>query len=401
MSHFYIFVCLLGAIHAAFLSPDGTRLKPMVKEKTTTTQLHDHKRRSKVPTANGGILDIPVIMGSVSPSLMDRYDIWLLDQFGVLHDGTKPLEGSVDIVQELLNRKKKVIITSNTSQRAVAASRRFRELGFPEVHGFITSGEFCWHHLKRKYATKKAIIFSWKGEKLGASQYLDGTGVVMTDDVEEAEVLIFHGSETMGASNQIISLRDTGNVEPDVHAVLKRAAEKGLIAVCANQDKVALWADGQPHYMPGILEEAYREQYGGVTEFFGKPDLQFFNAALALAQHDGDSAGDYESFGDGLPCHVPETLRTRRAALARCSPVVRAVHVGDSLEHDVNGANNAGLDVLFVTKHGVHRHELHNAPEEEDGGADPARLLRAVCGLCDSQKVHRPSHVVESFRIGK
>ena len=224
------------------------------------------------------LLDLPILLKDIDKDFIDRYDVFLLDQFGVLHDGTNPLPGAIFIVEELMRRKKKVIITSNTSQRAAVGKQRFEGLGFPPVHDFITSGEFCWFHLKKNYRGKKAIIFSWSS-MIGGEEYLKGTDIEVTEDVEEADVLIFHGSETM--CSRKISLRETGRLEPEVVHVLKRASERGLTAVCANQDRKAMWTSGE-HWMPGRLEEIYRTQYGGCTEFFGKPDLEFFNAALGL-----------------------------------------------------------------------------------------------------------------------
>ena len=101
------------------------------------------------------LLDLPIPLKDIEPNFIDRYDIWLLDQFGVLHDGTSPLPGAISIVEELMRRKKKVIITSNTSQRAAVGRERFKNLGFPPVTDFVTSGEFCWFHLKNNYKGKR------------------------------------------------------------------------------------------------------------------------------------------------------------------------------------------------------------------------------------------------------
>ena len=77
---------------------------------------------------------------------------------------------------------------------------------------------------------------------------------------------------------------------------------------------------------------------------------------------------------------------------------VKAIHVGDSLEHDVHGASNAGLDVIFVTKHGVHKKDLHKE-EDADEIKRKIDLLNNVCELCKREKRHPPSHIVESFKL--
>lgn len=47
----------------------------------------------------------------------DDYDGFILDQYGVLHDGAKPLDGVVLAIAELLRRGKKLVILSNASRR--------------------------------------------------------------------------------------------------------------------------------------------------------------------------------------------------------------------------------------------------------------------------------------------
>ena len=104
-------------------------------------------------------------------------------------------------------------MTSNTSQRAKTAKTKWNKLGFPPVSDFITSGEFAYQYLKKKfYGGKKAIIFGWIGSQAGSEEYLSGTNneILPANNVADADVLIFQGSETMG--NRDISLRETGQV---------------------------------------------------------------------------------------------------------------------------------------------------------------------------------------------
>ena len=56
--------------------------------------------------------------------LADRYDAFLLDQFGVLHDGTNAIPGAVDCFAQLVAHNKKCVILSNTSRRGGATCSR-------------------------------------------------------------------------------------------------------------------------------------------------------------------------------------------------------------------------------------------------------------------------------------
>ena len=52
-----------------------------------------------------------------SPTLIDNYDTFLLDMWGVMHDGSAPYEGVLQTIRELKKAGKKLIILSNSSKR--------------------------------------------------------------------------------------------------------------------------------------------------------------------------------------------------------------------------------------------------------------------------------------------
>ena len=52
-----------------------------------------------------------------SQEILDQYDTFLLDMWGVMHNGSEPYEGVLEAVQELKRVGKKMIILSNSSKR--------------------------------------------------------------------------------------------------------------------------------------------------------------------------------------------------------------------------------------------------------------------------------------------
>jgi hypothetical protein len=80
--------------------------------------------------------------GSLGQGLM-KYDAFLLDQFGVLHDGQAPYPGALRLVQELYEAKKRLVILSNSSRRSDHTFDRLAKMGFdPDwFAGAITSGD--------------------------------------------------------------------------------------------------------------------------------------------------------------------------------------------------------------------------------------------------------------------
>ena len=49
--------------------------------------------------------------------VVDRYDTFLLDMWGVMHDGTTTYEGVLEVVSKLVAAGKEVKILSNSSKR--------------------------------------------------------------------------------------------------------------------------------------------------------------------------------------------------------------------------------------------------------------------------------------------
>ena len=52
-----------------------------------------------------------------SQEILDQYDTFLLDMWGVMHNGSEPYEGVLEAVKELKRAGKKMIILSNSSKR--------------------------------------------------------------------------------------------------------------------------------------------------------------------------------------------------------------------------------------------------------------------------------------------
>ena len=52
---------------------------------------------------------------------MDKYDFFILDQWGVMHDGHKGYKHAINAVNKLILEGKKLIIISNTSKRKISS----------------------------------------------------------------------------------------------------------------------------------------------------------------------------------------------------------------------------------------------------------------------------------------
>jgi len=301
--------------------------------------------------------------------IVDKYDGFILDQFGVLHNGSHGLEGAPECVKTLYEKGKKSIILSNSSSPSSATVAKLPKLGFDPSHfvGAVTSGQETTKYVAEKYPHKKAIYFTWD-TKTQTTQldFLKKCGdLQVTDNVEEADLFLLHGVQVMrGPSNSeggdvketsLGDFHETGDMESVIDPILKKCVERKLPMVCANPDFIMVRPDGTTAHMPGTIAQRY-EALGGSCTSFGKPHAPHFEACVR-------------------DINLPKD---------------KVVHVGDSLHHDIAGANAAGIASVFVAG-GVHRDELGS-----ELGAMPEK--EKLDELFAKHK-QTPTHVIPMFKM--
>ena len=84
--------------------------------------------------------------------LAPRYDGFILDLWGVVHDGVAPFPGVLDCMGRLIDAGKRIVLLSNAPRRADDVVRRIEKIGVPRrlYHGVMSSGEEAWQHLKHR-----------------------------------------------------------------------------------------------------------------------------------------------------------------------------------------------------------------------------------------------------------
>ncbi|KAK3204237.1 hypothetical protein Dsin_018283 [Dipteronia sinensis] len=247
---------------------------------------------------------------------------WLLDQFGVLHDGKQPYPGAISTLEKLATTGAKLVIISNSSRRASVTMEKIKSLGFdPSIFaGAITSGELTHQYLQRRddawFAAlgRSCIHMTWSDR--GAIS-LEGLGLQVVENVEEAEFILAHGTEALGLPTGAACPLDL----EDLEKILERCAAKKIPMVVANPDYVTVEARAL-RVMPGALASKY-EKLGGEVRWMGKPDKIIYKSAIDMVGVE--------------PCD--------------------SIAVGDSIHHDIKGANVAGIQSAFITG-GIHATEL-------------------------------------------
>lgn len=259
--------------------------------------------------------EAPLVAGLAA--LATRYDAFLLDQFGVLHDGTTVYPGVVACLEALQGAGKRVIVLSNSGTRREPNRERLARLGIPPAlyEDFVTSGEVARAYLEAapqelRPADSRGPLRCLPLGGPAERAILEGLDVVEAREVAEADFLL------------VASFGQNPPPRAAFDEILAEAGRRSMTLVCANPDVKGVSPTGLIH-APGALAADY-EAAGGKVVYIGKPHPLIYR-------------------------HVLETL----APL----PPGRVLAVGDSLAHDVAGAKGVGLAAAFVIE-GIHRDEL-------------------------------------------
>src|SRR3954454_21585432 len=83
--------------------------------------------------------------------IADHYDGFILDVWGVLHNGIAPFPGVIDCLERLGGAGKPLCVLSNAPPRAVDFDKRPEQVGLerPGSHEVLSSGEATWRSLDR------------------------------------------------------------------------------------------------------------------------------------------------------------------------------------------------------------------------------------------------------------
>jgi HAD superfamily hydrolase (TIGR01459 family) len=239
--------------------------------------------------------------------IADRYDGYIVDLWGVMHDGVQAFPAAVDCLRRLKARGSRIAILSNAPRRSESAAQRSAAIGItPDLYdAMITSGEDCWQRLAAGAPGKRALFIraGWD------NHYLDGLDVEAVDDPAQADFAL-----VLGVDN------DTEKLDP-LEPTLRAARERGLLMICANPDLIVMHG-GAMRLCAGAVAQRY-EALGGRTEYHGKPHAPVYARAFAALGVDRS----------------------------------RILAIGDSLRTDITGARDVGIASLFIAD-GIHREEL-------------------------------------------
>jgi HAD superfamily hydrolase (TIGR01459 family) len=235
--------------------------------------------------------------------LAPRYDAWIVDIWGVMHNGRRAFEAAGEACRRFRAGGGIVVLLSNAPRPFAAVVGQMATLGVDPVayDGGVTSGD-----------ATRGLIEAWAGRPIlhiGPARDLGlfaGLGVALVP-AESAEAIVCSGLYD-----------DTKETPADYAALFDRLAARGLPMICANPDLMVERGDTLV-YCAGSLAAAYAAKGGAVT-YAGKPHLPIYERTFA------------------------EIARLA----GRPVPKARILAIGDGLDTDLAGAHAAGLASLFI-----------------------------------------------------
>lgn len=241
-------------------------------------------------------------------AVSDRYDVLLSDVWGVIHNGRESFKAACDALAKWRAEKGPVILISNAPRPSAAVLSQLDELGVPREawSAFITSGD----------ATRILLGGHAPGPAWTIGPERDGT-------LYEGLGLDFAGPEAAAFISVTGPYDDEVEGPEDYRERFVAAAARKLPLICANPDIVVQRGD-KLIYCGGALAQLYGE-LGGEVIMAGKPHAPIYDLCLAEAQ----------------------------MLLGRPIDRSRVLCIGDAVVTDAKGANDQGLDVLFVAT-GIH-----------------------------------------------
>ena len=284
--------------------------------------------------------------------ISDSYVGFIIDQWGVLHDGETVYDGVVDCLKELQRRKKYVIILSNSGKRSEVNAERLETLGIPRnlYNSIITSGEVTWQGLYDQNdgyfrdIGKKCILISRGGDR----SIVEGLDIEIVEDPKEASFILISGADSPEKTLE------------DYEPLLRASVRYRLKAICANPDSLGVM--GKENIMgPGTLAARYKD-FGGVVHYIGKPHQPIFQHCIRVLQQQDIYPG-------------------------------QTVMIGDTMAHDILGGHLVNIDTCLV-KRGIHKNVFRNCRSLSE-------IDKALDVLIQQYNNVRPKYLLDTLVWGK
>jgi HAD superfamily hydrolase (TIGR01450 family) len=240
--------------------------------------------------------------------LIDRYDVYLFDAFGVLNVGETPIQGAQERLQTLRRAGKTVAVLTNAATGPLSGLvDKYAKLGFDfSRREIISSREILANALARH---DRSMVWGIAAPPASENDELGVNCLSLNidhDAFEHADGFVLLSSQDW-----------TGKLQARLQEALVARPRPLLVG---NPDLAAPREDGFS-LEPGTYAHAIADRCDIEPQFFGKPFGNAFDEAISR--------------------------------IAGNVPRQRVVMVGDTLHTDILGGAAAGISTVLATGHGM------------------------------------------------
>ena len=234
-------------------------------------------------------------------SIYSSYDTFIIDLWGVMHNGIKLNSEAIKTVDNLFNSKKKIVFLSNAPRPSSKVINFLLKMNMDKKYlsNVMTSGEAAMHAINQnKFGKTFFHLGPPRDNSLFEKQKNNKT------EIEKCDFILCTG------------LFDDHDEDIDYYKkFLQKQISKKL--VCTNPD-LTVHRGNIKELCAGSVAKVF-EELGGKVIYFGKPYKEVYNKCFNESE--------------------------------------KVLAIGDNLRTDIKGANNLNIDSIFITE-GVHRQEI-------------------------------------------
>ena len=236
-------------------------------------------------------------------SIVQNYDIFYIDLWGVIHDGIALHKNAIQVLKEITKAKKKYVLLTNAPRPNKTVKSFLEKMGMNKEirQNVYSSGEAALSYLKKNLSDKK---FYHLGPPRDFDLFLDFKKD-KTVDIKECNYFLCTGL-----------FEEHGEDLNYYKELFKEHINKKMI--CTNPDLI-VDRGNQRELCAGSVALVF-EKMGGKVIYFGKPFPEVYNQSI-------DNKGK------------------------------KILSIGDNLNTDIKGANLLNYDSLLISN-GIHKKEV-------------------------------------------
>ena len=250
--------------------------------------------------------------------IFNYYDTFVIDLWGVVHDGINLNKKAIETIDKLEKNSKKIVFLSNAPRPSTKVIDFLLKMKMDKKYlaNVITSGEAAMYAINQK---KFGKTFFHLGPSRDSSVFEKVKDNLTT--IDNCDFILCTG---------LFDEDDPDLDKPQLHEndldyyknfLIKHISKK---LVCTNPDLI-VHRGNKEEYCAGYIAKIF-EELGGKVIYYGKPHKEIYKMCF--------------------------------------HPSEKVLAIGDNLKTDIRGANNLNKDCLFISN-GVHRNEFKNNSDLE------------------------------------